>query len=347
MEKTAKPKKAKKPLPKLLEAVLILAGSEVQIILGSIIGLIPMEILMLMIFGEDEYPPAVTAISSYFYFIGIWVFVLLSLRLINSERPILSAIGTKPSGNNIKGLIIGTLAGFGLNGICILAAWLNKDIVLYFDRFEIIPLLLIFISVFIQSSAEELVYRGFVYQRFRKLYRDKPIIAIIVNSVFFSLGHLFNTNVTFLSLVNIMLIGLFLTLIVYYFDSLWCAFAIHAAWNYTQNILFGLPNSGMVSSYSLFRLDAANAYDSFFYHTGFGVEGTLFTDLLFLAACAAVILIGRKRGAKETDVWQEVSVSESPSVQADIETATAGIETAKASIETASAVSEENSGEAV
>lgn len=333
MENAVKTKKEKKPLPKLLQAVLTLAEAEGLIMLGIVIGLVPMEIIMLMLFGTDEYPPAVTAISSYFYFIGIWVLTLLALRLIKAERPILSAIGTKPSGNNIKGLLIGTLAGFGLNGICILAAWLNKDIVLYFDRFEIIPLLVIFICVFIQSSAEELIYRGFVYQRFRKLYQDKPIIAIIVNSVFFSLGHLFNSNVTVLSLVNIMLIGLFLSLIVYYFDSLWCAFAIHAAWNYTQNILFGLPNSGMVSSYSLFRLDAANAYDSFFYHTGFGVEGTLFTDLLFLAACIVVVIIGRKRGAKETNVWAEISVSESASAQGDIETA--------------DAVSEDNSGEAV
>ena len=339
MEKTVKPKKAKKPLPKLLQAALTLAEAEGLIMLGMVIGLVPMEIIMLMLFGTDEYPPVVTAISSYFYFIGIWVLTLLALRLIKAERPILSAIGTKPSGNNIKNLLIGTLAGFGLNGICILAAWLNKDIVLYFDRFEIIPLLVIFICVFIQSSAEELIYRGFVYQRIRRIYSDKPVLAIIVNSVFFSLGHLFNSNVTVLSLVNIMLIGLFLSLIVYYFDSLWCAFAIHAAWNYTQNILFGLPNSGMVSSYSLFRLDAANAYDSFFYHTGFGVEGTLFTDLLFLAACIAVFLIGRKRGAKETNVWAEALDAESASAEGDIETA-------QASIETAEAVSEENNGEA-
>ncbi len=32
---------------------------------------------------------------------------------------------------------------------------------------------------------------------------------------------------------------------------------VHMAWNYTQNIIFGLPNSGIVSGFSLFKLDAA------------------------------------------------------------------------------------------
>ena len=31
-------------------------------------------------------------------------------------------------------------------------------------------------------------------------------------------------------------------------------FAVHTAWNFTQNILFGLPNSGINVPYSVFKL---------------------------------------------------------------------------------------------
>ena len=56
------------------------------------------------------------------------------------------------------------------------------------------------------------------------------------------------------------------SLMVYYMDSLWCAFAVHTAWNFTQNILFGLPNSGINVPYSVFKLNAATARDSFAYN---------------------------------------------------------------------------------
>ena len=78
-------------------------------------------------------------------------------------------------------------------------------------------------------------------------------------------------------------------------DSLWCAFAIHAAWNFTQNILFGLPNSGIVMPYSVFKLDAATARDSFAYNVGFGIEGTLFADIILIIACLLLFFWGQKR----------------------------------------------------
>ena len=120
-----------------------------------------------------------------------------------------------------------------------------------------------------------------------------------------ALLHLANHGVTILSVLNIFLVGILFSLMVYYMDSLWCAFAVHTAWNFTQNILFGLPNSGINVPYSVFKLNAATARDSFAYNVGFGIEGTVFADIVLLAACVLLYLWGRKHGKKSMDVWAE------------------------------------------
>lgn len=61
-------------------------------------------------------------------FIGIWIPAIVAFLLIKPDRDILQYLGTKPSGNNQKGLLFGLLIGFVLNGVCIPGAWLNQDI---------------------------------------------------------------------------------------------------------------------------------------------------------------------------------------------------------------------------
>lgn len=90
---------------------------------------------------------------------------------------------------------IGIALGFGMNAFCILIASLNKDICLYFDSFKPVSFLILFLMVFIQSSAEELVCRGYLYQKLIKSYKN-PLVAIIGNALFFGLLHLLNPGIT-------------------------------------------------------------------------------------------------------------------------------------------------------
>ena len=65
-------------------------------------------------------------------------------------------------------------------------------------------------------------------------------------------------------------------------------------WNFTQNLLFGLPNSGLVSQSSFLHLDAAS--DSLFYDATFGVEGSLTAVIVISLFAVGVVLVGRKKG---------------------------------------------------
>lgn len=230
----------------------------------------------------------------YFGFIGTWIVFMLEFLIVKKDRPILRTLWTAPKGNNIKYMGIGFLIGFGLNIICAIVAVLNKDISLHYDSFNFIKLLLLFIAVFIQSSAEEMVCRGFIFQRLRRGYRH-PAVAIILNSLLFTSMHLFNPGASVISMTAVLAAGLLFSLMVYYMDSIWCAMAAHTAWNFTQNLILGLPNSGMVSPVSVFKLDAATARSSFAYSVEFGLEGSITAITVMIMTGIVIIVLYHKK----------------------------------------------------
>ncbi|MCM1161384.1 MAG: CPBP family intramembrane metalloprotease [Roseburia sp.] len=248
----------------------------------------------------DESPVWITGME-YAVFVGIWIVALIYIGVSGKNRPLLKTLWTAPRGNRISRFLLGCIIGFGLNGLCILIAYQHQDISFTFEGFHPLSLLFIFICVFIQSSAEEFVCRGILYQKLLQSYQ-KPAVAIIGSSLFFAVLHLGNEGVTILSLINIMLTGLLFAMMVYYLDSLWCAFAAHTVWNFTQNIVFGLPNSGITVPYSIWKLDTAAARNSFAYQVEFGIEATVFSNIVLLIACIILFLLGRRFGKSPYDV---------------------------------------------
>lgn len=250
---------------------------------------------------------AVTAfLMQYFDFIGIWIAFILVIIVFKRNRPMWKAFAYNGHGNNLKAVFAGILLGGGMNGFCIFMSWLNGDIVLSFNEFDPVLFLAFLIAVTIQSGAEEIIDRCYLYQKLRRRYRW-PAVAIIINSLIFMALHMGNPGVTVLGLLEVFEIGVLFALIVYYYDSLWTAIWAHAAWNFSQSIVFGLPNSGIVSVYSVFKLDAASARDGIFYNTSFGVEGSLGSNVIIAIACVIVLILGivRKRGER-MDYWKEM-----------------------------------------
>ena len=270
------------------------------------------------ILGGDH--DAAVFLMEYFDFISIWIGMFLVVIIFKGNRPMLRAVkyysprareggngvtgrNTNRAANNIKGLLIGLALGFGCNGICVLFSALLGDIHLEYSGFKLVPFVLFFISVFIQSAAEELTDRWYLYQKLRRRYKA-PWIAIGINSLVFMAMHMSNPGVTFLGLAQVFIVGVLFSMFVYYYNGLWVAMAFHAAWNFTQSIFFGLPNSGIVSAYSVFRLDAASATNGPFYNVNFGVEGSIGAVLILIGLCVLVYIKNRGKG-EHTDVWAE------------------------------------------
>ena len=248
-------------------------------------------------------------LAQYFDFIGIWIAFIVIITIFRPNWPMWKAFFYNGHGNNLRAIPIGILLGGGMNGFCILMSVLSGDIRLRFNEFNPTLLFAFLLSVIIQSGAEEIADRCYLYQKLRRRYRW-PAVAILVNSVVFSALHYFNPDVTWLGLLQVFEIGVLFSLIIYFYDSLWTVIWAHTAWNFSQSIVFGLPNSGIVSAYSVFKLDAASARNGFFYNTGFGVEGSVGANVIIGVMILIVLISGlvRRRGER-ADIWQKMEAA--------------------------------------
>ena len=292
------------PIAVMLTFLLIALGDLFSSILSK--WVIPAEQIGMKLLGDAD---SVEFLLSYWNFFGIWIVFIVVALLFRDNRPMLKAFFYNRHGNNLKAILAGILLGFGINGFCILMSCIMGDIKLSYSGFAPVPFFAFLICVMFQSGAEEIADRCYLYQKLRRRYRW-PAIAVIVNSLFFMSLHMGNPGVTQLGLLQVFLIGVLFSLIVYFWDSLWTVIWAHTAWNFSQSIVFGLPNSGIVSKYSVFKLEAASARDGIFYNTSFGVEGSLGANVIIAAAIVIVLIFGlvTKRGEKK-DYWEELENS--------------------------------------
>ncbi|MBR2793109.1 MAG: CPBP family intramembrane metalloprotease [Solobacterium sp.] len=264
------------------------------LLLGQLVGL-PISAL-----AEGQVPWLNIALR-YFNFIGIWIIGLLFIYRRDNE-PMKAVLMPNDTGNTWKWILIGSGIGLGTNALCAVLSLLFKDIALSFSCFEPIQLIIILLCVAVQSGAEELMTRCYLLEKLARRYKS-PYVAIIGNAVLFGLLHFTNDGVNFWGAAQTMIIGVMLSLMVMYYNSFWGAVMVHTLWNYSQNIIFGLPNSGIVSPYSIFHLDAASS--GFFFDPGFGIEGSPGACLLLLLCIVLFVLDIRKRNLKPIDLWKQ------------------------------------------
>ena len=145
-------------------------------------------------------------------------------------------------------------------------------------------------AVFIQASTEEIESRGFV---FGKMYCEGvPLIpAILVSAVYFSYLHAANPGFGIIPFIGIVVVGVQYALCYYYFGTIWFTCLAHMMWNFTQDFIFGLPDSGKPAALSVFSTEVSGS--GFFYDKTFGIEGGGMAITVNLISCIIIFLIGR------------------------------------------------------
>ncbi|MBV9495414.1 MAG: CPBP family intramembrane metalloprotease, partial [Acidobacteria bacterium] len=130
---------------------------------------------------------------------------------------------------------------------------------------------------------EELVFRGFVYQKLRQFHRW---FAILFTSLVFAALHGGNAGVTWLALANIFVAGILLALSYEWRERLWCPIGLHLGWNLISGPLLGYNVSGFAADTTIFRTIGGGPPAL----TGgaFGIEGSVWTLLVVGAAVAAL-----------------------------------------------------------
>jgi len=143
----------------------------------------------------------------------------------------------------------------------------------------------------IQGPAEEVLFRGYIFENVRMVWGVRW--AVIVSAVAFSLFHVRNPALGPLALVNLVLFGVATALYKMRVDNgqLWGVFALHTVWNWLQQVVFGLPNSGIaaVADNALFTVTPNTSLPEPIWGGGFGPEGTLGATLVLLALILALM----------------------------------------------------------
>jgi len=133
--------------------------------------------------------------------------------------------------------------------------------------FPWLDLLIVYVPAAIH---EEVVFRGYVFQKMRLWNRPG---AIISSSVVFAALHSGNEGITAIAIANLLFAGVFLALAYERYRRLWFPIGIHLGWNVVSGPILAFPVSGFVPSASLLRVTGGGPA----WLTGgrFGLEGSV------------------------------------------------------------------------
>ncbi len=176
----------------------------------------------------------------FFMVILLWLF----MKFIDKQPFIQIGLQTK---GRLKEFNYGIFLGFIIMGAAFLFLFSINEIVFVDFSFNLNKVLLSIILFTGVSVFEEVVFRGYMLKNLLESFN--PYLALFISSIFFSLIHGSNPNVTTLGLCNIFLAGFFLGASYVFTKNLWFPIALHFSWNFFQS-MFGFKVSGL-DSYSI------------------------------------------------------------------------------------------------
>jgi membrane protease YdiL (CAAX protease family) len=229
------------------------------------------------------------------------VLVVLAWRLM--ERKPLRAMLWEFSRKQWRTLAWGLLAGLGevllVFGVMTalgaarstwgLAAVPSKTILIAFGW--------ILASSILGPIVEEVLNRGYWFQNIKRGWG--VVAAAIVTALLFGGAHLLNPNAEILGAINIALSAITYVLGLVWLRSLWFPIGWHAAWNFAQFFIVGLPNSGIsVSSMGLdgtTLLVTTTSGPIWLTGGGFGMEASVIRTIILFGIIAAMFWFKQRR----------------------------------------------------
>lgn len=224
-----------------------------------------------------------------FIFIALLIFLRVKFR---EKRPLASL------GFDREGMVPKYLIGFGIGvamftGVVLILFWTGNIVVRENFTLQYLGGVLILLPAWmIQSATEEILARGWLMNVIGARYN--ALIGIWASSLFFGFIHLLNPHVDAIAVINIVLVGLFLSLYVVKTQNLWGVCGFHAAWNWAQGNIYGFAVSGLTPDGStIFKMEYNDA--NWMNGGNFGPEaGLAATALLVLGICMVYRMIHKE-----------------------------------------------------
>lgn len=152
----------------------------------------------------------------------------------------------------------------------------------------------------ISGFAEELLFRGILFRYIERTAGSWAALAL--TSALFGGAHLANPNASFVAAAAIALeAGLLLGAVYMLTRRLWAAIGLHAAWNFTQGWVWGLPVSGTQVGDGLVRGQLAGP--DWLTGGAFGLEASLPGVAVATAAGVAILIVAVRSGRLVRPLW--------------------------------------------
>jgi len=151
----------------------------------------------------------------------------------------------------------------------------------------------------VSGFAEELLFRGILFRFIEATAGSWAALAL--TSALFGGAHLANNGATIFSSLAIALeAGIMLGAVYMLTRRLWAAIGVHAAWNFTQGWVFGLPVSGIEKSGLVEgRLSGPDLLTG----GAFGLEASLVAVIMATLAGLTLLYLAARRGRIVAPMW--------------------------------------------
>ena len=199
----------------------------------------------------------------------------------------------------MRNLGVGILLGFLLMAVSVGAAAV-AHVYVYLGQGDASQLLHELItSALMAAFMEEVLFRGIFFRWIEEFAGSWA--ALLVTSALFGLAHIFNPQATWFSSFAIAVeAGLLLGGTYMLTRSLWLPIGLHAAWNFTQGEIFGVPVSGeAVHGLLRSRLSGPPMLAG----GGFGLEGSLIAIVIATAAGICFLWLAVRSGKIVEPIW--------------------------------------------
>jgi membrane protease YdiL (CAAX protease family) len=289
----------------LLLQLILMAG-----IIGNLVAILIFTVLVdqLHLFQLDFHGKTTSTINPDGKILAFIVVFTVNLLLVVGawkllERKQLGEMLWKFSRDQWRPLSLGLLAGFGevvlVFGIMTALGVVHSKWGLASVSPKTVWMALgwIFASAVIGPIVEEVFNRGYWFQNIQRGWG--VMAAAVVTSLLFGGLHLLNPNAEILGAINIVLSALTYVLGLLWLRSLWFPIGWHAAWNFFQFFMVGLPNSGI--SVSNMGLDGTTLLvsivsgPSWLSGGDFGMEASLVRTIVLIGAIAGMFWLNQRR----------------------------------------------------